>query len=198
MSKISCLAVSLAVAGCAADLSAQDPGRTPWRTNDGTIVQVCIDAMDRSAPNQLIAEEISRATLGRVRLELVGYTLSDRPIYQGAVGHPLKFQTLLLQLPGTNVKARIDSPGPAFLQSAIEAWRDAPSPTVCTGDERAGLNLVNGRPVSGTVVCPEIGMSLSFKVISRLEFSASSALQRARGPVVYNGLRGCRESVYKK
>jgi hypothetical protein len=128
------------------------------------------------------------------RAELVGFTLANRPIYEAGLAHPTRFRTLLVQLPGTSTWARIDSPD--FLESTIEAWRRGPAPGVCTTDERAAYALVRGGRISSTVDCPSMALSVSFKVISSIEFGATRALNSQRGPLVFNGLKGCNESAY--
>lgn len=187
--------LSVVLAGYISNVAAQETTQPPWRANDATIIQICFDSMDRSAPDHLSAEEVTDSSLRSARPELVGFTLSDRPIYEVGLSHPIKFRSLLLQIPGTKIRAKIDAP--TFLETTVNSWRYAPLPNICTDDERAGLKLVRDGQVSKTVPCPAVGLTVSFKVISSSEFSATRALNRPRGPVIYNGLKGCQEHVYK-
>ena len=182
-------AVLVFVGGCA-----QSPSPSPFRDSDSTLVEVCFDSMGRDAPARLVGEETTDFGLTTARLELIGFTMSDRPIYQGRLAHPRDFRALFLELPASSVIARIDRPD--SLPKSIEVWRNAPAPTVCTMSPHAAMYVVNGRPLPEPIACPDVKMSVRFTVGSGAAFSNRRNLDRQRPPALFNGLRGCNESIY--
>lgn len=171
---------------------AQQIDSPPWRNSDRILIQFCFDGLDDTAPKSLRAKSISTSSIGSASLELIGLTLTKRPIYQGVHEHPARFRSLLVGLPGSSVWAKIDAP--ADLQKHIDIWRDVRI-TYCTADERADLKILRGADV-GQVECPSLGVHLSMKVASGSEHAVEILHVKARGLSTFNGLRGCRESVY--
>lgn len=187
------LAVFLCCTIGAFQSAAQDPETiTPWRRSDRTFVQLCFDGLDASAPKRLRALAVSPGSMGSASLDLVGFTLTNRPIYQGAVDHPVRFRSLLFQLPGSSIWARIDAP--SDLSKRIEVWRDIDI-SQCTADDAAGFKILHSEPVE-SASCPDLGMKASMKVAPNSEHSITQIHLRSDGPSSFNGLRGCREFVY--
>jgi hypothetical protein len=164
----------------------------PWRRSDRTFLQLCFDGLDTSAPKRLRASTVSPGALESAGLDLVGFTLTNRPIYQAALNHPIRFRSLLVQLPDSPVWARIDAP--SDLAQRIEAWRDV-QVSHCTMDNRADLKVLGNVPLE-TVTCPDQGLKASMKVAPVSEHSITLIHLKANGPSSFNGLRGCRELVY--
>ena len=125
-------------------------------------------------------------------MDLVGLTLTKRPVFQGAHEHPANFRAVLVELPGTSIWGKIDAP--SELRKHIDVWREVPI-GYCTADDRADLKILRGAQVT-PVDCPNLGIQASMKVASGSEHSVEILHLRARGPSTFNGLRGCRESVY--
>ena len=124
-------------------------------------------------------------------LELVGLTLSGRPIYQGSVEHPVRFRSVLVRLPNSETWMRVDKP--SDLERNVDVWRDVPV-SMCTGDAQADYKILNGAPVQSTA-CPDLGVHVTLKVTHYTEQALELIHVRANGPKSFNGLRGCREFV---
>lgn len=190
--RIACVAAIVFVVGCA-----QAPAKSSFRESDATLIEVCFDSMGRNAPQRLLGQEITDISLTTETLELVGFTTTDRPIYQGHLAHPTQFRALFLELPESSVRARIDRP--ENLASSIDVWRDAlPPPTVCTASKQAAMYVLNGRPMPDPIACPDMKMSVWFSVGSRAAFITQRSINRQRPPILFNGLRGCNEFIYGK
>ena len=129
---------------------------------------------------------------GGPSLDLVGLTLTGRPIYQGLIEHPTKFKSTLILLPNSEIWMRIDRP--TDLEKNIDVWRDA-AVSMCTVDARADYKILNGAPLQA-VACPDLGVHVSLKVASYAEQALELVYLKANGPKSFNGLRGCRDFVY--
>jgi hypothetical protein len=172
---------------------AQTPDSTPpWRRSDSTLVQICFDGLDSTAPKRLKAASVTPTSISGAWLDLVGFTLSNRPIYQGSIEHPVRFRSLLVEMPGSTILAKIDAP--TDLPKHIDVWRDVPI-SLCTMEERADFKVLSGTQLQA-VPCPDLGVHASLKVAASSEHSLEIVHLKARGPSSFNGLRGCRESVY--
>lgn len=167
---------------------------TPWRVSDSTIVNICFDGLDRSAPDKLQAQDLTDISAGSSAPELVSFTTTDRPIYQVSSAHPVWFRGLILKLPGTDVYAVIRPP--KDLKPALNGWVEGQVPTECTASRFAFHELLNNKGLSQTMECPDVGIRTSFTVRSRSEFSYSRIVARPRGVTLANGLRGCRDPIY--
>ncbi len=91
---------------------------SPWRRDDVTLVALCVDGVGKEAPEKLAAIEESDIGFGTRVFELVGHTTTGRPMYEGALVHPLRFRAALIDLPGEGGAVRFDRP--ENLQNAIE------------------------------------------------------------------------------
>lgn len=172
----------------------QELSTPPWRNSDTTLIQLCFDGLDSSAPKHLSIRTIGKTSMaGGLGAELIGLTLTERPIYQGAIDHPLRFQSALIRLPDSDISLRIDKPDD--LEKSIDVWRSTPI-AMCTADPRADFKILNDSPVEATA-CPEnLGVQVSLKVTSYSEMALKLVHLKNRGPEIFNGLRGCREYVY--
>jgi len=165
----------------------------PWRRSDTTLIQLCFDGLDSTAPKRLSMRSISDNSIGGgLGAELVGLTLTGHPIYQGSVEHPTKFKSVLVRLPNSDAWLRIDRP--ADLEKNIDVWRDAAA-SICTAESQADYKILNGVPVKA-LACPDLGVNASLKVTNYTEQALELVHLRANGPKIFNGLRGCREFVY--
>ena len=168
----------------------------PWRVSDSTIVNICFDGLDRSAPEALLAEELTDISSGSATPELVSFTTTDRPIYQVASKHPVHFRGLILKLPGTDVYMLIKPP--KDLKPALNEWIVGPAPTECTTSRMAFHELLNNGRLSSTTACPDLGIHTLFTVKSRHEFTYMRIVDKPRGIKLSIGLRGCRDFIYPK
>lgn len=165
----------------------------PWRRSDTTLIQLCFDGLDLSAPKRLPLRTISEKSMGGgLGLDLVGLTLTGRPIYQGSIEHPTKFKSALVLLPNSETWIRIDKP--SDLEKNIDIWRDA-AVSMCTADARADYKILSGASVE-TTACPDLGIHVSLEVTSYAAHALELVHLKANGPKSYNGLRGCRDFVY--
>lgn len=160
-----------------------------------TLIQLCFDGLDSSAPKRLPLRSISENSMGGgLGLDLVGLTLSGRPIYQGAIEHPTKYRSTLVRLPNSETWIRIDKP--SDLEKNIDVWRDA-AISMCTADPQADYKILNGASASVQVAsCPDLGVHVSLKVTNYTEQALELVHLKNNGPKSFNGLRGCREFVY--
>jgi hypothetical protein len=172
---------------------AQSPPTNAWRRSDAALLQVCFDKLDGEPPKSLPVTVISETTLAGKTLELIAYTSTKRPIYQGNLTHPSSFQSALVTLPGSQVVVKVDRP--ANFETYIDIWKNAPSDTCFSDTSFAFRMLGNGKP-SPDVTCPDLGVSTSLKVASGSEHALDIRDARAKGPAEFNGLRGCREPAY--
>lgn len=174
---------------------AQDADRTaPWRASDRILVRLCFDGMDDNSIRRLHGQLISSSSIGSSSLDLVGLTLTKRPVYQGVLEHPVRFRSLLVELPGTTVLAKIDAP--SDLYKHIDIWRDTPI-SLCTREEGAKYKVLRGAPLE-QMSCPDLGIHVSMKVTTDSEHSLDMVNVKTHGLRTFNGLRGCREFVYGK
>ena len=167
----------------------------PWRRSDTTLIQLCFDRLDSGAPKRLPLQSIGENSMsGGLGVDLVGLTLTERPIYQGAIEHPVKYRSALVRLPNSEVWLRVDRP--TDLEKNIDIWRDVPI-SMCTADPQANYKILSGASASiQTVACPEVGVHVRLKVSSYTEQALQLVHLKSNGPVSYNNLRGCRESVH--
>lgn len=165
----------------------------PWRRSDTTLIQLCFDGLNSSAPKRLPLLSITENSMGGGHgLDLIGLTLTGRPIYQGSIEHPTKFRSALVRLPNSETWVRIDKP--ADLEKNIDVWRDAVV-SMCTADAQADYKILSGAPVQA-ISCPDLGVHASLKVTSYSEQALELVHVRANGPKSFNGLRGCMDFVY--
>lgn len=183
------VALSSMLPACQGMLGQQN--ESAWRSSDATLVQLCFDGLDNTAPKTLRASEISDISTSSKYFELVGFTTTNRPIYQAAFGHPTKVRSVLVGLPGTKASAIIRVP--SDLHTHIEVWKTVPIEG-CTLDERAAIAMVQGKKVN-TVECPTLGIDASIKVAASSEHMLKMVNMISTGPTSFNGLRGCREPV---
>ena len=168
-------------------------GDLPWRRSDTTLIQLCFDALDAdTAPKWFRGESISRRSILPAEFTLDGRTLTGRPIYQAALHGPSEFRSLVVLLPTTHVKLRIDAP--PELAKFIDIWGFLPK-GICTVDRDADTKAMDSRPADQLTECPAVGVNASIKIASESEHSLSLLDAKANGPTVFNGLRGCRESA---
>lgn len=167
----------------------------PWRRSDTTLIQLCFDGLDSSVQKRLQLRTISESSMGAgFGADLVGLTLTERPIYQGTIDHPMKYKSTLVRLPNSEIWLRIDKPNE--LEKNIDVWRDA-AVTMCTSDPQADFKILRGASASiEAVPCPDIGIHVSLKVASYSEHALSLAHLRSNGTKTFNNLRGCREFVH--
>lgn len=167
----------------------------PWRRSDTTLIQLCFDGLDSGAPKRLPLQSIGENSMGGgLGLDLVGLTLTGRPIYQGAIDHPVKYRSALVRLPNSEVWLRVDRP--TDLEKNIDIWRDVQI-SMCTADPQASYKLLSGASASiQAVACPDVGVHVTLKVSNYTEQALQLVHLKSNGPVSYNNLRGCRESVY--
>jgi hypothetical protein len=166
----------------------------PWRMSDSTIINICFDGLDRSAPEVLQAQDLTDISAGSSTPELVSFTTTDRPIYQVSSKHPVHFRGLILKLPGTDVYAVIRPP--KDLKPAVDGWVEGPTPAECTTSRMAFHELLNNKGLSSAMACPDLGIRTLFNVKSRSEFTYMRIVEKPRGVRLSNGLRGCREFIY--
>jgi hypothetical protein len=166
----------------------------PWRRSDTTLVQLCFDGLDNTAPKRLRVSTVSEGSMSGSGIDLIGFTLTGRPIYQGSIAHPLKYRSVLIQLPTSEVWLRIDKPND--LERNIDIWRDAPV-AMCTADSQASYKMLGAPPYPiESTPCPDFGVRASLKVASYHEQAFEHLHLKANGPKSFNGLRGCRDFVY--
>jgi hypothetical protein len=171
---------------------AQSSTSTTWRRSDAALLQICFDKLDSEPPKTLPVTVVAETTVVSQGLEMVGYTLTKRPIYQGSLMHPSRFQSVLITLPGSQIVVKVDRP--TNFDTYIDIWKNVPS-DACFSDKSFAFKLLgSGRP-SPDVSCPDLGMSATLKVASDAENALVIRDARARGPAAFNGLRGCREPV---
>lgn len=165
---------------------------SPWRRSDQVLLQLCFDRLDAEPPKNIRVQTISDTSVVSSYLELVGRTLTGRPIYQGSVGHPTRAKFLMYQLPDTKTLAQIEIP--ADLPTRIDLWKGVKT-SFCTANEGAAIDLVNERAIS-KIACPDVGTQASIKVAASAENALLMRDVRERGPSTFNGLKGCNEPAY--
>jgi hypothetical protein len=187
------IALAFGLGASANSAFTQDPeSAAPWRRSDSTFVQLCFDGLDESAPKRISAATLAGGGLVSSGLDLMGFTLSGRPVYQAALSHPVRFRSLYFLFPSSEIWGRIDAP--KDFEKRIDAWRDV-DVAGCTADAYAGFKVLNNVPVA-SAACPEMGLHAVMKVAAGAENSIELIRLRSSGPKVFNGLRGCREFVY--
>lgn len=174
------------------------PVPAPWRRDDATLLSLCFDGLGKEAPEKITALEITDISVGTAAFELIGHTTTGRPKYEAKLAHPMRFRSILVDLPGGST-LRFDRP--ENLPDAIEGWVYSSSSTQCVDDaglDRFGVaRAVLAGAVLPTSKCPEIGSNISYRVDNGPGYGSRRILERQRGLNVLNGLRGCREFVYK-
>lgn len=151
----------------------------PWRRNDVTLISLCFDSLDRTAPTRLTATEFTDIGSGSATFELVGFTMTDRPVYQISLSHPKHFRAVLVDLPGKQSAAFIAPP--SNLSSLIEGWGYVPSPTECTENFRQpALQYKPEFSLKEKMECPVMGINVSFKVDNGPGYNAQRILQNQR------------------
>lgn len=190
LQKISIVAYGLVIlAGC--PLAFADE---PWRSSDAVMIQACFDRLPGDPPATLRVDQIEHGSTAGYHLNLIGFTTTKRPVYQGAIGHPSKFSAVLVYLPGTQVSSVVKRP--ADLSKSIDLWRSAEAGT-CTKDDHAQFRILRGQDPASIVECPDVGMDLRMKVAASAENALSFMHFKQRGPTEFNNLRGCREFIHK-
>lgn len=184
------VALSSLLSACQGMLSQQNP--SAFRSSDATLVQLCFDGLDNTAPKTLRASEIGDISTSSKHFELVGFTTTHRPIYQAAFGHPTRVRAVLVDLPGTKANAILRMP--SDLHTHIDVWKTVPVES-CTLDERAAFAMAQGGKVN-PVECPKLGLDASIKIAASAEHMLKMVNMISTGPTLFNGLRGCREPVY--
>jgi hypothetical protein len=176
--------------------SLAQPIPAPWRRDDAILISVCFDGLGKDAPATLRALEVTDISVGTARFELIGHTTTDRPMYMASFAHPLRFRAVLVDLPGGGV-AQFDRP--AKLEVSIEGWVDSMAELQCVSGDTfsAAQATLTGAKVP-TTACPDLGAKISYRVDNGPGFSSRRVLERQRGLTTLNGLRGCRELIYKK
>lgn len=140
--------------------------------------------------------EVTDISVGTVALELVGHTTSNRPMYEASLAHPLRFRSILFDLPGGGI-VRFDRP--EKLENSIEGWVYSLLPLQCVSGDRFALatSILGGASVL-PASCPDVGANISYRVDNGPGFTSRRIVERQRGLSVLNGLKGCREPVYKQ
>ncbi|WAC75087.1 hypothetical protein OU995_10465 [Roseateles sp. SL47] len=189
-------AAFIAALTAASPTVAQDLSASSWRRTDTTLVQLCLDGLEGDqAPKSLSIQTVADGTtVSGSYLDLVGFTTTERPIYQGSIEHPSRNWSTFVQLPNTTVRARIDRPDK--LEKYIDIWRDA-AVASCTADPQAAYKALRGSGQAPELTaCPDMGLHVSLKVTSSSEQALDRIRLREKGPSHFNGLRGCRDFIY--
>lgn len=170
---------------------------TPWRRDDATLIALCFDGANRDAPQELKALAFTDVWSSTATFELVGFTTTDRPMYEAQFAHPTRFRAVLVDLPGTQMAALITPP--EKLASFIEGWKSVPTPTQCTSDRlQPKIRFTPAIALQVPKDCPSIGTSVSFRIDNGPGYWSRRILEKQRGLSVLNGLKGCNELIYKK
>jgi hypothetical protein len=168
----------------------------PWRRDDATLISLCFDGSGRDAPQQLRALELTDIGSSTTTFELVGFTTTDRPMYEAILSHPTRFRAVVVELPGSQLAALITPP--EKLASFIEGWKAVPIPTQCTASRlQPKMQFVPPITLQEPKECPAIGTNVSFRIDNGPGYSSRRVLERQRGLRVLNGLKGCNELIYK-
>jgi hypothetical protein len=119
-------------------------------------------------------------------------------MYEAVLGHPTRFRTVLVDLPGGGT-LRFDRP--PNLQNSIEGWLYSLPPAQCVdtpGDRSGTARAILAGAAVVDVACPAVAVNISFRVDNGSAYRYRRMTDRQRGPLtVFNGLRGCRELVHK-
>lgn len=165
----------------------------PWRRDDAVLISLCFDGLGKDAPTRLVASEVTDVGVSTATFELIGHTTTDRPTYQAALTHPMRFRAVVISLPGGSV-ARFDRP--ENLERSIEGWVYANPTLQCFANDRLALGSLFDRASGAASTCPDLGLNVSFRVDNAPGYSARRVLERQRGLSILNGLRGCRDLIY--
>lgn len=166
----------------------------PWRRSDAVLVQACFDRLSGEPPQTILVDQIEDGATAGYHLKLVGFTTTQRPIYQGAIGHPSRLTAMLFHLPGSDSSVVVKRP--ADLPKSIDLWRDI-NAQQCTNDDHAQFKLLRGQDPSDLSECPDLGLKLSMKVAASSENSLRFVQLAQRGVIEFNNLRGCSEFIHK-
>ncbi len=175
--------------------SVAQPITAPWRSDDATLISLCFDGLGKESQVRLRGQNVSDGSANSVTFELVGHTTTGRPMYEALLAHPQRFRAVLFDLPGGGV-ARFDRP--EKLENAIEASVYSVVPLQCVASEQfpAATSILSGASVP-MATCPDLGVNVSYRVVNGPGYGSGRVLDRQRGFKLFNGLRGCREFIYR-